>query len=87
MSGCDYEQEGFCILQDCEDVKEPCVKMDKARHCTAKPEDLTEYCNDCGEPTTDCGCGTCWVLVEDSHGKLVAVMPKEYRKLLKVSSK
>jgi hypothetical protein len=77
MSECEFNQEGFCIAEaKCSSAK------GKLRFCTAKNEDLIELCSDCYQPTTDCGCGTTWILVKDSHGKIVAVTPNEYKKLM-----
>ncbi|MCJ7424762.1 hypothetical protein MUP01_10920 [Candidatus Bathyarchaeota archaeon] len=78
MSECGFNQEGFCITEEkCGSAK------GKLKVCTAKNEDLIEICPDCYQPTNDCGCGTTWVLVKDSRGKVVAITPKEYKKLLK----
>lgn len=87
MSGCDFNQEGFCTLQ-CEypDVEKCGKAKGKLQNCTAKEEDLTEFCEDCGEPIDDCGCGTCWILARGSHGKIVPVTPKEYKKLVEASN-
>jgi len=51
---CDYNHEGFCVLQDEEETDFVCPLMAKDRSCTAKPEDLAYYCPDCMQE--DCKC-------------------------------
>jgi len=81
MSPCEFNQD-FCILQEEYPEVEKCSSAKgKLGKCTAKEEDLIELCSDCGEPTTECDCGTCWVLATDSRGEIVAVTPKDYAQL------
>lgn len=77
MSGCEYEQEDYCIIEETEGIKEPCP-FNKGGHCTAKPEDLEEYCSDCDKPVKECECGANWVLCSDGKGKVVPIISKEY---------
>ena len=82
MSPCEFNQEGFCILQaEYSDVEKCSSAKGKLQKCTAKESDLIELCSDCEEPTSQCGCGTCWVMVTDKTGKIVAVTPKDLAKL------
>lgn len=86
MSPCDYNQEGFCILREEYPEVEKCSSAKgKLQRCTAKESDLIELCSDCGEPISQCDCGTCWVMVTNKNGKIVAVTPKTLADLTKVS--
>ena len=51
---CDYNHEGFCVLQDEEETDFVCPLMATDRRCLAKPEDLGYYCTDCMQE--DCKC-------------------------------
>jgi len=84
MSSCDYNQEGFCILQnEYPDIEKCSSAKGKLQRCTAKESELIELCSDCGEPTSECDCGTCWVLITDKNGKVGAITPKDFAKVKK----
>jgi hypothetical protein len=88
MTPCVYEQEGFCILQD-EKLNAPkCPKAKgKLQECTAKESDLIELCPECEKPTSECDCGTCWVLVTDDSGHIAILTPKSFEKMKRVTRK
>lgn len=48
MSGCEYEQEDFCIFEDIEGKTDWRCGFNKDGHCTAEPSDLVEVCELCG---------------------------------------
>jgi len=82
MSECEYCHEDFCILQE----EYPQAKRCKHAKgelpiCTAKETDLIALCPDCETPTSQCDCGTCWVLVTDKRGNVAIMQPKEFSKL------
>ena len=52
MSGCEYEQEDFCIFEDMEGFDAKCRFKDQDNHCTAKPSDIVPCCEMCG--SSDC---------------------------------
>lgn len=82
MRGCDFEHEGFCILQDEYPEMERCPKAKGGlRICIAKESDLIELCPDCEKPTSECECGTCWVLATDKKGNVAILSPKHYEEL------
>ena len=56
MSGCNYEQEDFCLFEDMEGYDGKCGFKDKTGHCTAKPSDLEEGCSECEQPLDLCTC-------------------------------
>jgi recombinational DNA repair protein RecR len=88
MTPCDFNQEDFCIFQaEYPEVEKCSFAKGKLQRCTIKESDLIELCSDCGEPTTECDCGTCWVMVTDKHGKIVAVTPKDLAKLREKENK
>jgi hypothetical protein len=82
MSECEFNQEGFCILQ-CEYPKAKKCKYAKGdiQECTATDDDLVEICSDCDKPIEECDCGTNWVMVEDSEGNFGLVTPKRFHEL------
>jgi hypothetical protein len=82
-SGCEYEQEGFCIFEDTEGFDAKCPLKDKIGHCTAKPDDLEEYCEDCGVPISECQCGVCWTLCKTTEGEIVPVKSGVYHSWLR----
>ncbi len=53
---CEYNQEGFCTIEEVEGQAWPCPCRDDKRHCNAKPEDLVETCEFCGQPWDECEC-------------------------------
>ncbi len=77
---CDYEQEGFCCLEDYTGIKKKCPS-EKDFRCTAKPSDLIEICEDCYKPVSECECGTNWILATTPDGKIVPFTPKQFNKL------
>lgn len=77
MSECDFcHPENYCEYEG------NCKFRGKNRQCNAKPKDLIEICEDCGQSVKECDCGTNWVLV-NSRNKIVPITPKEYAKLRK----
>ena len=54
---CDYNHEGYCVLQNVEESDYICPLMDKDRVCMAIPEDLSYYCPDCMQEECQCGQG------------------------------
>lgn len=56
MSGCEYEQEDFCLFEDVEGFDSGCKFKDKNHHCNAKPSDLEEGCPECMKPLWLCQC-------------------------------
>lgn len=84
MDECNFNHEGFCILQEEHPDLERCSKAKgKLQICTAKDSDLIELCPDCEKPTTECDCGTCWVMVTDKEDNFAIMTPKEFQKLQK----
>lgn len=82
MSECQFNHEGFCILEDeYPNVSKCSYAKGRLRKCTAKPSDLIELCPDCEKPTNECDCGTCWVILKDKEENFAVVTPKTYQNL------
>jgi len=82
MRPCEFNQEDFCMLQEeYPDLAKCPLAKGKLDKCTAKESDLIELCPDCEKPTSECDCGTCWVLATDKKGNIALLKPKEYSKL------
>jgi hypothetical protein len=64
-SGCEYEQEDFCIFEDVEGFDAKCRFKGENNQCTAKPSDLTEVCEMCG--SQDCTDEECLVTENTSE--------------------
>ena len=78
MSECE-----FCHPENyCENEGE-CKHRGDLRECKAKPKDLIDICEDCGNPVDECGCGINWILVKDKEGNIVPITPKVYTQLKK----
>jgi len=76
MSECEFcHPENYCEYEG------ECKFRGKMRQCKAKPEDLIEICDDCGQPVDECGCGTNWILVTDEDGTIVPITPKMLKSL------
>ena len=79
MSGCEFEHEDFCILQDEHPEAKKCrYAKGELQICTAKESDLIELCPDCENPKSECNCGTCWILATDERGTMAILTPKEF---------
>lgn len=79
MRKCNFDQEGFCVLQ----VENPNIPKcsyveDKQQRCKAKSSDLIDLCPNCVNPISECNCGTFGVVAKD---RVVIVLPKTHLKL------
>ena len=82
MSPCEFNQEDFCTFQlENPKMKKCSLAKGKLQKCMAQESDLIELCPDCEKPTSECDCGTCWVLASDKNGNIALLKPKEFAQI------
>lgn len=60
MTGCEFNQEGFCVVVDeFPEMKDAPCPFNKDGKCTAKDSDLTYVCPDCYRENCEENCGVC----------------------------
>lgn len=55
LETCEYEHEGFCLLEDFAGAK-GCKYKDADGVCKAEASDLIDCCPDCFRPIEECKC-------------------------------